>query len=148
MLNYDKPSRIFPCILLTRNHMIFLVQFGINNHLLIFSKTTNCTRPKKIYPCLFISNYTRNHVITYTNRTLLNMMCQLILTLIMGTSILKSLKTNQVGEGQGQEVDVEVPLWKDKESKLSHVCYIDETRQSNWVLVFSNLPLHWGNEII
>ena len=110
MFNYDKPSRIFPCILLTRNHMIFLVQFGINNHLLIFSKTTNCTRPKKIYPCLFISNYTRNHVITYTNRTLLNMMCQLILTLIMGTSILKSLKTNQVGEGQGQEVDVEVPL--------------------------------------
>ena len=40
MLNYDKPSRIFPCILLTRNHMIFLVQFGINKHLLISSKTT------------------------------------------------------------------------------------------------------------
>ena len=45
MFDYDKPSRIFPCILLTRNHMIFLVQFGINKHLLIFSKTTNCTRP-------------------------------------------------------------------------------------------------------
>ena len=45
MLNYDKPSRIFPCILLTGNHMIFLVQFGINEHLLIFSKTTNCTSP-------------------------------------------------------------------------------------------------------
>ena len=44
MFNYDKPSRIFPCILLTRNHMIFLVQFGINKYLLIFSKTTNCTR--------------------------------------------------------------------------------------------------------
>ena len=28
MLNYDEPSRIFPCTLLTRNHMIFLVQFG------------------------------------------------------------------------------------------------------------------------
>ena len=27
IFNYDKPSRIFPCILLTRNHMIFLVQF-------------------------------------------------------------------------------------------------------------------------
>ena len=25
--------------------MIFLVQFGVNKHLLIFSKTTNCTRP-------------------------------------------------------------------------------------------------------
>ena len=32
MFNYDKPSRIFPCILLTRNHMISLVQFGINKH--------------------------------------------------------------------------------------------------------------------
>ena len=71
MLNYDRPSRIFPCILLTRNHMIFLVQFGINKHLLIFSKTTNRTRPKgscnfvsllKIYSCLFIPNCTRNHV--------------------------------------------------------------------------------------
>ena len=36
MLNYDKPSRIFQCMLLTSNHMIFLVQFGINKHLLIF----------------------------------------------------------------------------------------------------------------
>ena len=26
MLNFDKPSQIFPCILLTSNHMIFLVQ--------------------------------------------------------------------------------------------------------------------------
>ena len=25
--------------------MIFLVQFAINKHMLIFSKTTNCTRP-------------------------------------------------------------------------------------------------------
>ena len=24
------------------NHMIFLVQFGINKHLIIFSKTTKC----------------------------------------------------------------------------------------------------------
>ena len=73
MFNYDKPSRIFPCILLTRNHMIFLVQFGINKHLLIFSKTTNCTRAillvfKKIYSCLFIPNCTRNHVITCSKR--------------------------------------------------------------------------------
>ena len=27
------------------NHMIFLQQFGINEHMLIFSRTTNCTRP-------------------------------------------------------------------------------------------------------
>ena len=29
---------IFPCILLIRNYMIFLVQFGINKHLLIFQR--------------------------------------------------------------------------------------------------------------
>ena len=49
MLNYDKPSRIFSCLLLTRNHMIFLVQFEINKHLLIFSKTTNCIRSTGSY---------------------------------------------------------------------------------------------------
>ena len=49
----NEPSRIFPCILLTRNHMIFLLQFGINKRLLIFSKTTNCTRP--IGSCNFVS---------------------------------------------------------------------------------------------
>ena len=38
MFNYDRPSRIFPCILLTGNHMIFLVQFGTNKHLLIFQR--------------------------------------------------------------------------------------------------------------
>ena len=53
MLNYNKPSRIFPCTLLTRNHMIFLVQFGINKYLLIFSKTTNCTHPTG--SCNFVS---------------------------------------------------------------------------------------------
>ena len=49
MLNYDKLSRLFSCLLLTRNHMIFLMQFGINKRLLIFSKTTNCTRPTGSY---------------------------------------------------------------------------------------------------
>ena len=56
--------------------MIFLTQFRINKYLLLFSKTTNCTCPSgwcnfislgKIYPCLFIPNWTQNHVITYTN---------------------------------------------------------------------------------
>ena len=54
MLNYDQPSHIFPCILLTSNHLIFLVQFGINKHL-----------------CLFIPNCTWNHVITYTKQMIL-----------------------------------------------------------------------------
>ena len=34
---------IFVCILFTSNHMIFLVQFGINKH-------TNCTRPQFFKP--------------------------------------------------------------------------------------------------
>ena len=78
MFNYDKPSRIFPCMLLTRNHMIFLVEFGINKQLLIFFKDHKIARAlgartillvyRKIYSCLFIPNCTRNHVITYTYR--------------------------------------------------------------------------------
>ena len=39
--------------------------------MLIFSKTTNCTRPTGscnfVSLCLFIPNCTRNHVINYTN---------------------------------------------------------------------------------
>ena len=53
LYNYDKLSRIFSCILLIRNHMIFLVQFGINKLLQIFSKTPNCTRPTG--SCNFVS---------------------------------------------------------------------------------------------
>ena len=77
MLNYDKLPRIFSCLLLTRNHMIFLVQFGINKHLLIFQRPqiaralrarTILLVFKKIFSCLFILNCTRNHVITHTNR--------------------------------------------------------------------------------
>ena len=64
MFNYDRPSRIFPCILLTRNHMIFLVQFGINKHLLIFLKTTNCTRPTG--SCNFVSLYKNLLVLIYS----------------------------------------------------------------------------------
>ena len=56
---------------------------------------------------------------------------------------LKSLKTNLVGEGQVQEVavdvEVEVLLWKDMNSKLNLVRNIEETRPYKWVLVFSSL---------
>ena len=45
MHDYDKLSRSFSWILFIRNHMLFLVQFGINKHLKIVSKTTNCTHP-------------------------------------------------------------------------------------------------------
>ena len=44
---------IFSSVLLISNHMIFLVQFGINKHLQIFLKTTNCTRPTG--SCNFVS---------------------------------------------------------------------------------------------
>ena len=64
-------------ILLIRNHMIFLVIFGINKHLRIFFQILQITLAlraratflvfEKIYSCLFIPNCTRNHVITYTN---------------------------------------------------------------------------------
>ena len=37
----NKLPRIFSYMFLVRNHMIFLVQFGINKHLQIFSKTKN-----------------------------------------------------------------------------------------------------------
>ena len=56
--------------------MIFLVQFGINKHLLIFQRPQIALALQarvillvfeKIYLCLFIPNCTRNHVITYTN---------------------------------------------------------------------------------
>ena len=66
MLNYDKLSRIISCLLLTRNHMIFLVQFRIYKHLLIFSRPHILVVFKKIYSCLFNPNCSRNHVITYT----------------------------------------------------------------------------------
>ena len=44
----------FSSMLLIRNHMIFLAQFGINKF-------------EKIYSYLVIPNCTRNHVITYAN---------------------------------------------------------------------------------
>ena len=56
------------------NQIIFLAQFEINKHLLIYQRPqiALALRPlaillvfKKIYSCLFILNCTRNHVITY-----------------------------------------------------------------------------------
>ena len=52
--------------------MIFLMKFGINKQLLIFSKTTILLAFKKIYSCLFTPNCTRNHVITYTFHSLIS----------------------------------------------------------------------------
>ena len=44
--------------------MICLVQFGINKHLSIFSKTTNCTRPKG--SCNFVSLWKNLLVLIYS----------------------------------------------------------------------------------
>ena len=66
----------FSWLLLLRNQMIFLVQCGINKHMLIFLRPQIALALRaraillvfeKIYSCLFIPNCTRNHVITYTN---------------------------------------------------------------------------------
>ena len=45
--NYDKLSLFFSYILLIRNHMIFLEQFGINKHLSIFSKTNKIAQARR-----------------------------------------------------------------------------------------------------
>ena len=56
--------------------MFFLVQIGIHKHLYIFSQIALTLQAcaillvfEKIYSCLFIPNCTRNHMITYTNKT-------------------------------------------------------------------------------
>ena len=55
---------IFSSVLLISNHMIFLVQFGINKHLQIFLKTTNCTRPTG--SCNFVSLWKNLLVLIYS----------------------------------------------------------------------------------
>ena len=64
--------------------MIFLLQFGINNHLSIFQRPQIALALRacaillvfeKIYSCLFIPNYTRNHVIAYANSTWYDLKC-------------------------------------------------------------------------
>ena len=58
MFNYDRPSRIFPFILLTGNHMT------ITQIALALQARAILSVFEKIYSCLFIPNCTRNHVIT------------------------------------------------------------------------------------
>ena len=64
VLNFDKPSRIFPSILLILITWFFLVQFWINKSLLIFSKTTNCIRPTG--SCNFVSLWKNLLVLIYS----------------------------------------------------------------------------------
>ena len=66
--------KFFLSILLTSNHMIFLVQFGMNKHLQIFQRPQIALAPRAsaillvfVYSCLFIPNCTRNHVIGFAN---------------------------------------------------------------------------------
>ena len=48
--------------------MIFRVQFGINKQIAIALRAREILLLfEKIDSCLFIPNFTRNHVITYTN---------------------------------------------------------------------------------
>jgi len=68
-------ANFFMFILLISNHMVFLVQFGVNLHLWVFQKAeitlTEAARAIsafwKTYSCKLIPNWTRNRMITYTN---------------------------------------------------------------------------------
>ena len=64
-------------ILLISNHTVFLVQFGINLHLWVFQKA-KLHSPKRLvqfqlfektHSCKLIPNWTRNRMITYTNKS-------------------------------------------------------------------------------
>ena len=54
MFNYDMLSRIFPCILLTCNHMIFLVQFGIKSICKFFQRP-QIARARRARAILFVT---------------------------------------------------------------------------------------------
>ena len=68
-------ANFFMFILLINNHMVFLVQFGINLHLRVFQKAkitlaeAACAISAfwKTHSCKLIPNWTRNRMITYTN---------------------------------------------------------------------------------
>ena len=71
MMSYLK---FFWCILLIRNHTIFsrnleaLVNF-FQRPRIARARSAILLVFEKIYSCLFIPNFTRNHLITYTNNT-------------------------------------------------------------------------------
>ena len=92
LLNHDKLSPIFSCILLIRNHMIFLVQFGINKRLLVFSKTTNCTRPTG--SCNFVSLWNNLLVLIYSK--LYSKSCDCLYKLCFNLHT-RRLNTNKTG---------------------------------------------------
>ena len=66
-------------ILLISNHTVFLVQFGINLHLWVFQKAEIALAEAaraisafwKTHSCKLIPNWTRNRMITYTNKLIL-----------------------------------------------------------------------------
>ena len=86
---------IFPCILLTRNHMIFLVKFGNKQALVNFFKDHKLLVFKKIYSCLFIPNCTQNYVITYTNRSVTHWSAGFVLFVFFSKD-LKSLHSKEL----------------------------------------------------
>jgi hypothetical protein len=69
-------ANFFMFILLISNHTVFLVQFGINLHLWVFQKAEIALAEAaraisafwKTHSCKLIPNWTRNRMITYTNK--------------------------------------------------------------------------------
>ena len=68
-------ANVFLFIFLISNHMVFLIQFGINLHLWVFQKAEIALAEAahaistfwKTHSCKLIPNWTRNRMITYTN---------------------------------------------------------------------------------
>lgn len=69
---------IFLLVLLTSNHMIFLVRFRMNQYaqfkiaLYLWALVILLTLEKVTHAQCFVPSYTQNHVITYINCTLLS----------------------------------------------------------------------------
>ena len=69
-------ANFFMFVLLISNHTVFLVQFEINLHLWVFQKDEVALAEAagaisgfwKTHSCKLIPNWTRNRMITYTNR--------------------------------------------------------------------------------
>ena len=69
-------------IIIITNRMIFLVQFGINEHYKLHSPlhSYNLVVFEKMYSFLFIQNCTRNHVITYTYQLVVDRVFRVLTT--------------------------------------------------------------------
>ena len=93
MLNYDKQSRIFSCILLTRHHMIFLVQFGRNKHLLIFQRAQTA---RALRACAILLVFIKKNLLVFIDSKLHSKSCDYLHKLQHRFLLLSRLKVNYI----------------------------------------------------